>query len=155
MKIVKYLSDTEIMNWNNRLENTPYIVIPRYHTHSSFPTIVFKQKTTTGLGNFLNDPQSEVITLDPHMKFQFSFSVAKNRVDNFFNIFNKWFSKIETKTYFQDRSNRWRAPTPTRTACSTRASSRRLRRAARWARAAVRHARAAASPRAKADRKAR
>jgi len=40
------------------------------------------------------------------MKFQFSFSVAKNRVDNFFNIFNKWFSKIETKTYFQDRSNR-------------------------------------------------
>lgn len=103
----KYLSDTEIMNWNDRLENTSYQVFPRYHTHTSFPAIVFKQRLKYGLGSFGTDPESEVVTLDPHMKFQFSFSVAKNRVDNFFNIFNKWFSdKIETKTYFEDSSNR-------------------------------------------------
>jgi hypothetical protein len=53
------------------------------------------------------NPVSEVITMDPHMKFNFSFSVAKNRVDNFFNIFNKWFTnKIETKTFYEDKNNK-------------------------------------------------
>ena len=97
----KYLSDSEIMNWNDRLSSTPYFVIPRYHTHNSFPMIVFKQRIKT------MDPEAEVVTLDPHMKFNFSFSVAKNRVDNFFHIFDKWFTnKIETKTLFVDKSNR-------------------------------------------------
>ena len=94
----KYLSDSEILKWNVRLDNTPYFVFPRYHTHSSFPMIVFKQTVRKGLGSFGIDPQEEVITLDPNMKFQFSFSVAKNRTDNFFHIFNKWFSNnIGTK----------------------------------------------------------
>ena len=47
----KYLSDSEIMNWNDRLSSTPYFVIPRYHTHNSFPMIVFKQRIKTGLGS--------------------------------------------------------------------------------------------------------
>ena len=102
----KYLSDSEIMNWNDRLSSTPYFVIPRYHTHNSFPMIVFKQRIKTG--NQMNPfGEAEVFTLDPHMKFNFSFSVAKNRVDNFFHIFDKWFTnKIETKTLFVDKSNR-------------------------------------------------
>jgi hypothetical protein len=69
--------------------------------------IVFKQRLKRGLGSFGMDPYEEVITLDPYMKFTFSFSVAKNRVDNFFHIFNKWFTnKIETKTLFVDNNNR-------------------------------------------------
>ncbi len=105
-KMQKYLSDSEIMSWNDRLSGTSYFVIPRYHSHNSFPMIVFKQTIKKGLGSFGIDPREEVVTLDPHMKFNFSFSVAKNRVDNFFHIFNKWFSnKIETKTIFQDRNN--------------------------------------------------
>jgi hypothetical protein len=103
----KHISDSEIMDWNNRLDGTPYYVMPRYHSHNSYPMIVFKQRITSGLGSFSMDPVSEVITLDPYMKFNFSFSVAKNRVDNFFHIFNKWFTnKIETKTLFEDKSNR-------------------------------------------------
>lgn len=103
----KHISDSEIMNWNDRLQETPYFVMPRYHTNNSYPMIVFKQRVKTGLGSFGMDPNMEVITMDPHMKFQFSFSVAKNRVDNFFHIFNKWFTnKIETKTLFVDNSNR-------------------------------------------------
>jgi hypothetical protein len=99
----KHISDSEIMNWNDRLQGTSYHVMPRYHTHNSYPMIVFKQKV--GLGSFVGDP--EVITLDPHMRFSFSFSVAKNRVDNFFHIFNKWFTnKIETKTLFVDNNNK-------------------------------------------------
>ena len=107
MKMQKHLSDSEIMSWNGRLDETPYFVIPRYHSHNSFPMIVFKQRIKTGLGSFGMDPEEEVITMDPHMKFNFSFSVAKNRVDNFFHIFDKWFTnKIETKTLFVDKSNR-------------------------------------------------
>jgi hypothetical protein len=103
----KYLSDSEIMNWNHRLGETNYFLMPRYHPYNSFPLIVFKQRITSGLGSFSMDPISEVITLDPHMNFLFSFSVAKNRVDNFFQIFNKWFtSKIETKTFFEDKNNK-------------------------------------------------
>lgn len=94
----KYLSDSEILNWNDRLQDTPYRVFPKYNSHSSFPAIIFKQ--------IINKGYQEVITLDPHMKFSFSFSVAKNRVDNFFHIFNKWFSSdISTQTFYQDSSN--------------------------------------------------
>jgi hypothetical protein len=99
----KYLSDTEILSWNNRLYDTPYFVMPKYHSLSSYPMIVFKQRilNTSGFNT-----AEEVITLDPQMKFNFSFSVAKNRVDNFFHIFNKWFSnKIETQTIYIDNSN--------------------------------------------------
>ena len=103
----KHISDSEIMNWNDRLKETSYYVMPRYHTHNSYPMIVFKQRLKKGLGSFGIDPDMEVITLDPHMKFTFSFSVAKNRVDNFFHIFNKWFTnKIETKTLFVDNNNK-------------------------------------------------
>jgi hypothetical protein len=104
----KHISDSEIMNWNNRLDGTPYFVLPRYHTHNSYPMIVFKQRLNSPAFQQLStNGYEEVITMDPYMKFNFSFSVAKNRVDNFFNIFNKWFSnKIETKTLFEDKSNR-------------------------------------------------
>jgi hypothetical protein len=102
----KFLSDSEILKWNARLVETNYFLMPRYHTHNSFPLIVFKQIITSG-GVYSRPEISEVITLDPHMKFSFSFSVAKNRVDNFFQIFNKWFtSKIETKTFFEDKNNK-------------------------------------------------
>ena len=98
----KYLSDSEILSWNDRLNETSYFLIPRYHTQNSLPMILFKQRVKNGLGY----SHEEVVTLDPHMKFNFSFSVAKNRVDNFFHIFNKWFSnEIATKTIYQDKNN--------------------------------------------------
>lgn len=98
----RYLSDSEILSWNDKLEKTPYRVMPRYHTHNSFPMIVFFQKLT-GPMSVGEDTQ----TFDPHMKFTFSFSVAKNRVDNFFHIFNRWFTdKIETKTLYENRNTR-------------------------------------------------
>jgi len=98
----KHISDSEILNWNDRLINTPYVLFPRYHTHSSYPMILVKQRVK---GSF--HYEEEIITLDPHMKFNFSFSVSKNRVDTFFHIFNKWFTnEIMTKTIFIDKDNR-------------------------------------------------
>lgn len=98
---MRHLSDTEILNWNSRLEKTPYRVSPKYHTHSSFPLIVFYQKNNTPWTGGL-----DAVTIDPHMNFSFSFSVAKNRVDNFFHIFNRWFTnKIETKTFYENKNS--------------------------------------------------
>lgn len=99
----RYLTDTEMLNWNSRLENTPYSIIPRYHTHNSYPMIHFIQKLS---GPFSHSGDT-MPTLDPSMKFQFSFSVAKNRVDNFFHIFNKWFTEeVETKVIYDGGNDR-------------------------------------------------
>ncbi len=98
----KWLSDSEILKWNDRLKGLPYMVFPKYGSQTSYPMIIFKQINTNQ-----NIQGNEVITLDPNMKMNFSFSVAKNRVDNFFHIFNKWFSdRILTKTYYQDSYNK-------------------------------------------------
>lgn len=98
----RFITDSQIIKWNQRLSDTPYIVVPKYHHKmNSYPMIVFKQQP---FGNSLS--QSEVITIDPVIDFRFSFSVAKNRVDNFFHIFDKIYSDtVETKTFYQNSNN--------------------------------------------------
>ena len=77
---MRYLLDSEILNWNRRLEKTPYMVYPKSNHQGSNPHISFRQKT---LGDLITE------TIDPHLNnYQFVFSVAKNRVDNFFDIYN-------------------------------------------------------------------
>ena len=81
---MRYLLDSEILKWNDRLEKTPYMVYPKSNFHGSHPHISFRQKTSQIFGGEF------VETIDPHINnYQFVFSVAKNRVDNFFDIFNR------------------------------------------------------------------
>ena len=98
---MKFLLDSEILEWNKRLSiNTNYQVLPRYHSSSSAPLILIKQIINNAV-DF-----TEVITLDPTIEFRFSFSVAKNRIDNFWNIFNNWYSKsIGNKHLYQAPNN--------------------------------------------------
>ena len=77
---MRYLLDSEILKWNRRLEKTPNMVYPKSNHQGSNPHISFRQKT---LGDLITE------TIDPHLNnYQFVFSVAKNRVDNFFDIYN-------------------------------------------------------------------
>lgn len=98
---MKFLLDSEILEWNKRLSiNTNYQVTPRYHNSSSAPFILIKQI----VNNFVD--YTEVGTLDPTIEFKFSFSVAENRVDNFWHIFNNWYSKsINNKHLYQCSKN--------------------------------------------------
>jgi len=98
----KYLLDSEILNWNKRLENTDFMVSSNYSNKDSYPLISFAQKVYTGLGyNY-----TFVITTDPYLEFQFSFSVAKNRVDLFWNIFENWFDdKVGNQVIYKDDIN--------------------------------------------------
>jgi len=97
---MRFLSDSEILNWNERLKNTDFIVSATYGNRHSFPLILFKKK----VGKLYGD--AFLITMDPYLDFQFSFSVAKNRVDLFWNIFENWYrNEIGNEIIYQDSNN--------------------------------------------------
>ena len=98
---MKYLLDSEILNWNDRLKNTDYMVGAPYGVRSPAPHISFRQVVKNrGIGDTF------VMTLDPTLDFQFSFSVAKNRVDLFWDIFNNWYEeKIGNEVLYTDNNN--------------------------------------------------
>lgn len=98
---MRYLLDSEILRWNQRLEKTPYMVYPKSNLQGSHPHISFRQKTSPVFGNEL------IETLDPTINgYKFVFSVAKNRVDDFFDIFNKLIrEQIGTKTSYSTSDN--------------------------------------------------
>jgi hypothetical protein len=94
---MRFLSDSEILNWNERLKNTKFMVSATYGNKHSFPLILIKQ-------NIYGD--SFLITMDPYLDFQFIFSVAKNRVDLFWNIFENWYrNEIGNQVIYQDSNN--------------------------------------------------
>jgi len=99
----RYLSDTEILRWNKRLDNSGYSVYPKPNNKSAEPYICFKQKV--GYQNNAMGSQF-VITTDPFMRYDFVFSISSNRIDNFFEIFNK-LSKIPfgSKSIYVDLNN--------------------------------------------------
>lgn len=98
---MKYLLDSEILNWNDRLKNTDYMVGAPYGVRSSAPHISFRQVIKNrGIGDTF------AMTLDPTLDFQFSFSVAKNRVDLFWDIFHNWYEeKIGNEVLYTDGNN--------------------------------------------------
>lgn len=98
---MKYLLDSEILKWNERLKNTNYMVGAPYGVKSSAPNISFRQIVKNA-----HTGDTFVMTLDPHLEFQFVFSVAKNRVDLFWNIFNNWYDdKIGNEVVYTDNQN--------------------------------------------------
>lgn len=98
---MRYLTDTEIINWNNRLENnSAYRVYPQYSHKYSWPSLVFKLATTNYPGVILTE------TIDPFMTFKYSFSVASNRVDFFWSLFDKWYTgKIDNRTMYSEKES--------------------------------------------------
>ena len=83
---MKYLSDTEILNWNRRLEKSDYAVHPLSNVRSGHPDIIFRQKINNGYS-----PMGEqlVETIDPFIRYDFTFSIASNRKETFLDLFEK------------------------------------------------------------------
>lgn len=85
---MRYISDSEILRWNKRLDNSGYSVYPLSNNKSAEPYICFKQKV-----GHQNNPMGsqfvDITTIDPFMRYDFIFSIASNRIDNFNDIFNK------------------------------------------------------------------
>lgn len=78
-----HLSDTDIMAWNDRLgEKSGLYVMARYSNVSSQPTIVVKKRSIyPGM-----EPKEAG---DPEIEFRFAYSIAANREEMFFEIFEK------------------------------------------------------------------
>lgn len=100
---MKYLSDTEILNWNRRLERSDYAVHPLSNVRSGHPDIIFRQKINNGYS-----PMGEqlVETIDPFIRYDFTFSVASNRKETFHDLFEK-LSKdpFGTKSIYRDQKS--------------------------------------------------
>ena len=91
-----YLSDSDIMDWNDRIpEKRPYSIIPRYSSQNTQPTIVFVKKNDIygGYPSQNGYPNSSFDTSgdgnEPVEKFKFVFSISSNRKDEFWDIFSK------------------------------------------------------------------
>jgi hypothetical protein len=100
---MKYLSDTEILNWNRRLEKSDYAVHPLSNVRSGHPDIIFRQKINNGYS-----PMGEqlVETIDPFIRYDFTFSIASNRKETFLDLFEK-LSKdpFDTKSIYRDQKS--------------------------------------------------
>ena len=100
---MKYLSDTEILNWNRRLEKSDYAVYPLSNVRSGHPDIIFRQKINNGYS-----PTGEqlVETIDPFIRYDFTFSIASNRKETFFDLFEKLSKEsFGTKSIYRDQKS--------------------------------------------------
>jgi len=90
---MKYLSDSDIIRWNEKLEKLNYSITPRYNTRNGYPDIVISER----INHQFNTLAKSGIE-DPIINFSFSFSIVSDRVDDFFKILNKLLrEKINTK----------------------------------------------------------
>lgn len=78
-----YLSDTDIMSWNDRLNSGQYYIVGRYSNSSSWPTLVFTKN------RILNNNGDVLEIGEPEIDFRFTFSVAENRQEDFRRIFDR------------------------------------------------------------------
>jgi hypothetical protein len=100
---MKYISDSEILNWNRRLEKSDYYVFPVPNNKSAEPYIGFRQKVK-GFSSLA--PIPVVVTIDPFIRYDFTFSIASNRTETFFDLFKKLsLEPFGSKTIFTDLNN--------------------------------------------------
>lgn len=91
---MKYLTDKDILKWNDRLQNSAYKLLPRYNTRNGYPDISISYITEAFMG-----AKEIVETVESHIKYEFSFSVIENRKDQFQILLEKMF-KRELQTHF-------------------------------------------------------
>jgi hypothetical protein len=92
---MKYLTDSDIIRWNNRLNKSIYSITPRYSTRNGYPDIIISEKIESGLPGM---PLVKSGIEDPIINYSFSFSVVSHRKDEFFEILHKLLKeKFDTK----------------------------------------------------------
>lgn len=97
---MRFLLDSEILKWNDRLHNSPYMVRPKMHNRSGNVDITFIQKVKNGFNSY-----DLVETTDPHISFRYLFSVASNREKEFWDIFDRRKGVgVGTKTSYKEKT---------------------------------------------------
>lgn len=118
---MKYLTDTEIISWNDRLsftnDFTPYMpsrgqvvngvrvsdnyrLSPTYDDNGSNPNISLYR-----ISNYEFSSSTYGLEKEPIIKYKYSFSILKNKSEYFNNILNKFLSeKIGTRVVVDDKN---------------------------------------------------
>jgi hypothetical protein len=89
------LSDTDIINFSNQLNDSRFFIRPEYTNFSSYPVIGYyinsmhQDIRNLGQGYYGNDTQLHGRIPEPEVRYEITFSVCEKRIDEFFDIFNK------------------------------------------------------------------
>lgn len=87
------LSDSDILNFSNQLNDSRFFIRPEFTNFSSYPVI----------GYYINSMHQDIRNLsqgyyngdihgrisEPEVEYELTFSVCEKRIDEFFSIFNK------------------------------------------------------------------
>lgn len=97
---MKYLTDKDILKWNDRLSESSYRLLPKYNTRNSYPDISISYITEMFMG-----AKEVVETVEPVIQYEFSFSIIENRKDQFFILLERMFkNEFQTHFTYKDRS---------------------------------------------------
>ena len=89
------LSDTDILNFSNQLNDSRFFIRPEYTNFSSYPVIGYyinsmhQDIRNLGQGNYGSDSRIHGRIHEPEVEYELTFSVCEKRVDEFFDIFKK------------------------------------------------------------------
>ena len=107
------LSDTDIIEFNDKLNDSRFFIRPEYTNFSSYPVIGYyinpmhQDIRNLGQGYYGNDAQVHGRIPEPEVKYELTFSVCEKRIDDFFDIFNKITENgIENFVYHSTKEHR-------------------------------------------------
>ena len=89
------LSDTDILNFSNQLNDSRFFIRPEYTNFSSYPVIGYyinsmhQDIRNLGQGNYGSDSRIHGRIHEPEVEYELTFSVCEKRADEFFDIFKK------------------------------------------------------------------
>jgi hypothetical protein len=81
---MRYLNDDEILKWGDRLQDSSLMLLPVYNSKSGYPGIRIVNRYGSSLIGFKEEELP-----DAKIKYQFIFSIVKNRESDFFDILNR------------------------------------------------------------------
>jgi hypothetical protein len=104
------LSDTDIMNFSNQLNDSRFFIRPEYTNFSSYPVIRYyiNYQDVRNLGRgYYNNEDIHGRIHEPEIEYELTFSVCEKRSDEFFDIFNKITKNgIENFVYYSTTEHR-------------------------------------------------
>lgn len=87
------LSDSDIIDFNNQINDKRFFIRPEYTNFSSYPVVGFYINTMhqdiRNLGQAYYDNNTNGRINEPEIEYKLTFSVCEKRIDDFYSIFNK------------------------------------------------------------------
>lgn len=104
---MKYLTDKDILKWNDRLDKSKFKLVPRYNNRNGYPDISINVINEGYFDRYNpSNKNHEEVSHDPEIKYEFSFSIVKNRKDEFFILLNKMLKRtLATHLVHEDSRN--------------------------------------------------